>query len=194
MAYLDESDTSDLDHINTINECYDNIDEDETTLNTETHKILNSMNINIQQQPIPDKRIIKQLVSQYVKYEEQLVLLNSKKKEIQAQVDTIKKSLVPFMEAQNIDFITIDTSEIDSYLPSANNTTPSTSSTTTTTTSKIKYSKVKRYKSFSKKYFINIFEAYFKNEDDAKKLLKFIYDNREYKEVPQIKKDKSKKQ
>tara|TARA_Y100000768_G_scaffold96675_1_gene70397 strand:- start:5005 stop:5583 length:579 start_codon:yes stop_codon:yes gene_type:complete len=192
MAYLDESDTSDLDHINTINECYDNIDEDETTLNTETHKILNSMNINIQQQPVPDKRIIKQLVSQYVKYEEQLVLLNSKKKEIQTQIDTIKKSLVPFMEAQNIDFITIDTSEIDSYLPSANNTTPSTS--TTTTTSKIKYSKVKRYKSFSKKYFINIFEAYFKNEDDAKKLLKFIYDNREYKEIPQIKKDKSKKQ
>ena len=28
MAYLDESDTSDLDHINTINECYDNIDEE----------------------------------------------------------------------------------------------------------------------------------------------------------------------
>ena len=191
MAYLDESDTSDLDHINTINECYDNIDEEDTTINTETHKILNNMNINIQQQPVPDKRIIKQLVSQYVKYEEQLVLLNSKKKEIQTQIDTIKKSLVPFMEAQNIDFITIDTSEIDSYLPSANNTTPSTS---TTTTSKIKYSKVKKYKSFSKKYFINIFEAYFKNEDDAKKLLKFIYDNREYKEVPQIKKDKSKKQ
>lgn len=192
MAYLDESDTSDLDHINTINECYDNIDEEDTTINTETHKILNNMNINIQQQPVPDKRIIKQLVSQYVKYEEQLVLLNSKKKEIQTQIDTIKKSLVPFMEAQNIDFITIDTSEIDSYLPSANNTTPSTS--TTTTTSKIKYSKVKKYKSFSKKYFINIFEAYFKNEDDAKKLLKFIYDNREYKEIPQIKKDKSKKQ
>ena len=192
MAYLDESDTSDLDHINTINECYDNIDEEDTTINTETHKILNNMNINIQQQPTPDKRIIKQLVSQYVKYEEQLVLLNSKKKEIQTQIDTIKKSLVPFMEAQNIDFITIDTSEIDSYLPSANNTTPSTS--TTTTTSKIKYSKVKKYKSFSKKYFINIFEAYFKNEDDAKKLLKFIYDNREYKEIPQIKKDKSKKQ
>lgn len=191
MAYLDESDTSDLDHINTINECYDNIDEDETTLNTETHKILNSMNINIQQQPVIDKRIIKQLVSQYVKYEEQLVLLNNKKKEIQTQIDTIKKSLVPFMEAEKIDFITIDTSEIDSYLPSANNTTPSTS---ITTTSKIKYSKVKKYKSFSKKYFINIFEAYFKNEDDAKKLLKFIYDNREYKEVPQIKKDKSKKQ
>ena len=193
MAYLDESDTSDLDHINTINECYDNIDEDESTINTETHKILNSMNINIQQQQVPDKRIIKQLVSQYVKYEEQLVLLNNKKKEIQTQIDTIKKSLVPFMEAQKIDFITIDTSEIDSYLPSANNTTPSTSSITTTT-SKIKYSKVKRYKSFSKKYFINIFEAYFKNEEDAKKLLKFIYDNREYKEVPQIKKDKSKKQ
>ena len=192
MAYLDESDTSDLDHINTINECYDNIDEEDTTINTETHKILNNMNINIQQQPTPDKRIIKQLVSQYVKYEEQLVLLNNKNKKLQTQKDNIKKSLVPFMEAQNIDFITIDTSEIDSYLPSANNTTPSTS--TTTTTSKIKYSKVKKYKSFSKKYFINIFEAYFKNEDDAKKLLKFIYDNREYKEIPQIKKDKSKKQ
>ena len=55
---------------------------------------------------------------------------------------------------------------------------------------KIKYNKTKVYKSLSKKTLINLFNAYFGDEQKTKEIIKFLYDNREYKEVSKITKTK----
>ena len=55
---------------------------------------------------------------------------------------------------------------------------------------KLKYNKTKVYKSLSKKSLINLFNAYFGDEKKTQEIVKFLYDNREYKEVRKIVKTK----
>ena len=55
---------------------------------------------------------------------------------------------------------------------------------------KLKYNKTKKYNSLSKKYLLNILNIYFKNENMAKELISFIYNNREYKNKVNISKTK----
>ena len=55
---------------------------------------------------------------------------------------------------------------------------------------KIKYNKTKVYSSLSKKRMGELLNAYFKNEEQAKQVIKFLYDNREFKYVNKIVKTK----
>ena len=104
-----------------------------------------------------------------VKYESDLVKINEVKKTITDKLKKTKAALAPFMEKKEIDFINVN--------PQMGG-------------GKIKYNKTKVYKSLSKKTLINLFNAYFGDETKTKEIIKFLYDNREYKEVSKITKTK----
>ena len=116
-----------------------------------------------------DINIMKKLVNMCVKYESDLTKINEVKKTITEKLKKTKAALAPFMEKKEIDFINVN--------PQMGG-------------GKIKYNKTKVYKSLSKKTLINLFNAYFGDEQKTKKIIKFLYDNREYKEVSKITKTK----
>jgi hypothetical protein len=116
-----------------------------------------------------DIEIMKKLVNICVKYENDLVKINEVKKTITEKLKKAKTALAPFMEKKEIDFINVN--------PQMGG-------------GKIKYNKTKIYKSLSKKTLINLFNAYFGDEQKTKEIVKFLYDNREYKEVKKITKTK----
>ena len=116
-----------------------------------------------------DINIMKKLVNMCVKYESDLAKINEAKKTITEKLKKTKAALAPFMEKKEIDFINVN--------PQMGG-------------GKIKYNKTKVYKSLSKKTLINLFNAYFGDEQKTKEIIKFLYDNREYKEVSKITKTK----
>ena len=116
-----------------------------------------------------DIEIMKKLVNMCVKYENDLVKINEAKKTITEKLKKTKAALAPFMEKKEIDFINVN--------PQMGG-------------GKIKYNKTKVYKSLSKKTLINLFNVYFGDETKTKEIIKFLYDNREYKEVSKITKTK----
>jgi len=116
-----------------------------------------------------DINIMKKLVNMCVKYESDLAKINEVKKTITEKLKKTKAALAPFMEKKEIDFINVN--------PQMGG-------------GKIKYNKTKVYKSLSKKTLINLFNAYFGDEQKTKEIIKFLYDNREYKEVSKITKTK----
>lgn len=116
-----------------------------------------------------DITVMKKLVNMCVKYESDLVKINEVKKTITDKLKKTKAALAPFMEKKEIDFINVN--------PQMGG-------------GKIKYNKTKVYKSLSKKTLINLFNAYFGDETKTKEIIKFLYDNREYKEVSKITKTK----
>ena len=116
-----------------------------------------------------DIEIMKKLVNMCVKYENDLIKINEVKKTLTDKLKKTKAALAPFMEKKEIDFINVN--------PQMGG-------------GKIKYNKTKVYKSLSKKTLINLFNAYFGDEQKTKEIIKFLYDNREYKEVSKIIKTK----
>ena len=116
-----------------------------------------------------DIEIMKKLVNMCVKYENDLIKINEVKKTLTDKLKKTKAALAPFMEKKEIDFINVN--------PQMGG-------------GKIKYNKTKVYKSLSKKTLINLFNAYFGDEQKTKEIIKFLYDNREYKEVSKITKTK----
>ena len=112
-----------------------------------------------------DINIMKKLVNMCVKYESDLAKINEAKKTITEKLKKTKAALAPFMEKKEIDFINVN--------PQMGG-------------GKIKYNKTKVYKSLSKKTLINLFNAYFGDEQKTKEIIKFLYDNREYKEVKKL--------
>jgi|TARA_Y100000589_G_C27186571_1_gene642957 hypothetical protein len=116
-----------------------------------------------------DIEIMKKLVNMCVKYENDLIKINEVKKTLTDKLKKTKAALAPFMEKKEIDFINVN--------PQMGG-------------GKIKYNKTKVYKSLSKKTLINLFNAYFGSEEKTKEIIKFLYDNREYKEVSKITKTK----
>ena len=113
--------------------------------------------------------IIKKLVNMCVKYETDLIKINEAKKTLMDKLKKTKNALIPFMEKKEIDFINVN--------PQMGG-------------GKIKYNKTKVYKSLSKKTLINLFNAYFGDETKTNEIVKFLYNNREYKEVSKITKTK----
>ena len=116
-----------------------------------------------------DLVIMKKLVNLTVKYEKDLEKINSVKKEISKKLKKTKQALIPFMKKNEVDFININTNIGGG---------------------KLKYNKSKVYSSLSKKRLIELFNAYFKNEEETTKLINFLYENREYKENEKITKTK----
>lgn len=116
-----------------------------------------------------DITIMKKLVDLTVKYENDLKKINEMKKVITNKLKKTKEQLVPYMQKKDIDHINLN--------PQYGG-------------GKIKYNKQKVYSSLSKKKMIELFNAYFKNEEQAKQIIKFLYDNREFKYVNKIVKTK----
>lgn len=116
-----------------------------------------------------DITIMKKLVDLTVKYENDLKKINDMKKVITNKLKKTKEQLVPYMQKKDIDHINLN----QQYGGG-----------------KIKYNKQKVYSSLSKKKMVELFNAYFKNEEQTKQIIKFLYDNREFKYVNKIVKTK----
>ena len=116
-----------------------------------------------------DIEIMKKLVNMCVKYENDLIKINEAKKTITEKLKKTKSRINTIYGKKEIDFINVN--------PQMGG-------------GKIKYNKTKVYKSLSKKTLINLFNAYFGDEQKTKEIVKFLYDNREYKEVKKITKTK----
>ena len=116
-----------------------------------------------------DITIMKKLVDLTVKYENDLKKINDMKKVITNKLKKTKEQLVPYMQKKDIDHINLN--------PQYGG-------------GKIKYNKTKVYSSLSKKKMVELLNAYFKNEQETKKIIKFLYDNREFKYVNKIVKTK----
>ena len=116
-----------------------------------------------------DIEIMKKLTNLCIKYEQDLEKINKYKKILSEKLKKTKNALAPYMEKKEIDFININP---------------------TMGGGKLKYNKTKVYKTLSKKSLINLFNAYFGDEKKTQEIIKFLYDNREYKEVNKIEKTK----
>ena len=116
-----------------------------------------------------DLTIMKKLVDLTVKYENDLKKLNDMKKVITNKLKKAKEQLVPYMQKKEIDHINLN--------PQYGG-------------GKIKYNRTKVYSSLTKKKMTELFKAYFKNEEQAKQIIKFLYDNREFKYVNKVVKTK----
>ena len=149
--------TFDFNNENTITDLTSESDDD-TTLNT----IIETNSNN-------DVNLLNKLTILYNKYEKKLININKKKKTLTRKLENIKKTILPLMKKNEVDFININSNNGGG---------------------KFKYNKTKRYKGLSKKYLHNILQVYFKNEQMAKELCKFIYNNRECKEHVYLSKTK----
>ena len=133
---------------------------DLSTDSSENEIVLNTEN---------DIENMKKLVDLCVKYENDLKKINTLKKTISNKLKKIQNTLMPYMEKKEIDHINLNTKYGGG---------------------KIKYNNTKVYSSLSKKKLTELINAYFKNDETTKKLIKFLYDNREYKYVKKIVKTK----
>ncbi len=116
-----------------------------------------------------DVNLLNKLTLLYNKYEKQLNDVNTKKKKLTTKLENIKKAILPLMKKNEVDFININSNNGGG---------------------KFKYNKTKRYKGLSKKYLHNILQIYFKNEQMAQEVCKFIYSNRESKDHVYLSKTK----
>ena len=116
-----------------------------------------------------DVNLLNKLTLLYNKYEKQLNDVNTKKKKLTTKLENIKKAILPLMKKNEVDFININSNNGGG---------------------KFKYNKTKRYKILSKKYLHNILQIYFKNEQMAQEVCKFIYSNRESKDHVYLSKTK----
>lgn len=163
MSYYEElDDENNYETMNNINELSTDSSENETIDN------INSNNNN-NTHGEDDITVMKKLVDLCVKYEDDLKKINTMKKTITVKLKKTKNALVPYMQKNEIDHINLN--------PQYGG-------------GKIKYNKAKVYSSLSKKRMVELLNAYFKNEDQAKQVIKFLYDNREFKYVNKIVKTK----
>ena len=116
-----------------------------------------------------DITAMKKLVDLCVTYENDLKKINTMKKTITNKLKKAKEALVPYMQKNEIDHINLN----QQYGGG-----------------KIKYNKTKVYSALSKKRMGELLNAYFKNEQQAKQVIKFLYENREFKYVNKIVKTK----
>ena len=161
MSYYEESDDeTKYETMNNINDLSTDSSENET---------INNINNNNTNHGEDDITIMKKLVDLCVKYEDDLKKINNMKKTLTMKLKKTKNALVPYMQKNDIDHINLN--------PQYGG-------------GKIKYNKAKVYSSLSKKRMVELLNAYFKNEDQAKQVIKFLYDNREFKYVNKIVKTK----
>lgn len=161
--YQTDSDESEknYDTMNNINDLStDSSENDNITSNITNNNITNGED---------DIAIMKKLVDLCVKYENDLKKINDAKKTITNKLKKTKNALAPYMEKNEVDHI-----NLNSQMGGG----------------KIKYNKTKVYSSLSKKKMVELLNAYFKNEEQAKQVIKFLYDNREFKYVNKIVKTK----
>lgn len=153
---------------------YEELDENET--NYDTMNNINDLSTDSSEneeicntQGDDDITAMKKLVDLCVTYENDLKKINTMKKTITNKLKKTKEALIPYMQKNEIDHINLN--------PQYGG-------------GKIKYNKTKVYSSLSKKRMGELLNAYFKNEQQAKQVIKFLYDNREFKFVNKIVKTK----
>jgi len=130
--------------------------------NEETNTILHNNNNN--NNNISKIDLIRKLVDNKIKYEEDMKKIKIYTKTLKQKIDNINKQLIPLMKQQDVSFININADKGGG---------------------KIKYNKVKTYSSISKKCLNNLLPIFFKEKNiniDFNELVKFLYNNREFKE------------
>ena len=116
--------------------------------------------------------LIRKCVDLITKYDNDLKKINCMKKLTQNKLKNIKNTLCILMKTRDIDHLNISEQNGGG---------------------KIKYKKKKTYTSLSKKHLNNLIPIFFKDNNiniDYNILIKFLYDNREFKEVDEITKTK----
>lgn len=119
-----------------------------------------------------DIEIIRKCVDLISKYENDLKKINMIKKITHNKLKQIKDTLCVLMKNQDIDHLNISKDNGGG---------------------KIKYKKKKTYTPLSKKHLNNLIPLFFKDHNinlDFNLLIKFLYDNREYKETENLTKTK----
>ena len=125
--------------------------------NEEDNKIINNNSIS-------KLELIRKLVDTKIKYENDMKKIKDYSKTLKNKIDTINKQLIPLMKEQDVSFININPEKGGG---------------------KIKYNKVKTYSAISKKCLSNLLPIFFKEQNiniDFNELIKFLYNNREFKE------------
>lgn len=125
--------------------------------NEESNSIVNNNNIS-------KIDLIRKLVDNKLKYEEDMKKIKEYTKTLKNKLDTVNKQLIPLMKQQDVSFININADKGGG---------------------KIKYNKVKTYSAISKKCLNNLLPIFFKEKNinlDFNELIKFLYTNREFKE------------
>ena len=138
-------------------------------LNTINELSTDSSENEVEVNHVDDIAKMKHLVNLCVKYENEIEKLNTLKKAITVKLQKAKTDLIPYMKKKDIDHINLN-EDLGG--------------------GKIKYSQSKVYSNFTKKKLVELLNAYFKNEEQAKQVIKFLYDNRECKEVNKVVKTK----
>ena len=129
---------------------------------------INQINDNNNNNNIDYVELIKKCVNLKLKYENDLKKINMYKKNISEKLKTTNANLTKLMQTTNLDYINISKENGGG---------------------KIKYKKKKTYSSISKKHLNNLLPIFFKQINiniDCQSLIKFLYDNREFKEKDDI--------
>lgn len=137
---------------------------------SESSEELNQLNNN--NNTLSDIELIRKLVDLKLKYELDTVKLKKHLKIIKSKMDQINKQLIILMKKQEATHININDEKGGG---------------------KIKYKKTKSYSSISKKCLNNLLPIFFKQYNiniDTNELIKFLYQNREFKELEKLTKTK----
>tara|TARA_B100000401_G_scaffold438313_1_gene386360 strand:+ start:2027 stop:2518 length:492 start_codon:yes stop_codon:yes gene_type:complete len=129
--------------------------------NEEENKVINNNNIS-------KIELIRKLVDTKIKYENDMKKIKDYTKTLKNKIDTINKQLIPLMKQEDVSFININKDKGGG---------------------KIKYNKVKTYSAISKKCLNNLLPIFFKEKNiniDFGELIKFLYNNREFKESEKL--------
>tara|TARA_B000000475_G_C15976369_1_gene439113 strand:+ start:941 stop:1429 length:489 start_codon:yes stop_codon:yes gene_type:complete len=139
---------------------------------SESSEDLNQLNNNNNNNTLSDIELIRKLVDLKLKYELDTVKLKKHLKIIKSKMDEINKQLIILMKKQEATHININNEKGGG---------------------KIKYKKTKSYSSISKKCLNNLLPIFFKQYNiniDTNELIKFLYQNREFKELEKLTKTK----
>ena len=139
---------------------------------SESSDDLNDLNNVNNNNNISDIDLIRKLVDLKLKYEGDTLKLKNHLKIIKSKMDEINKQLIHLMKKQEATHININNEKGGG---------------------KIKYKKTKSYSSISKKCLNNLLPIFFKQYNiniDTNELIKFLYQNREFKELEKLTKTK----
>ena len=139
---------------------------------SESSDDLNDLNNVNNNNNISDIDLIRKLVDLKLKYEGDTLKLKNHLKIIKSKMDEINKQLIILMKKQEATHININNEKGGG---------------------KIKYKKTKSYSSISKKCLNNLLPIFFKQYNiniDTNELIKFLYQNREFKELEKLTKTK----
>jgi len=165
-----ENDNNENDNNENDNNENDNDKNDSDENDNINYNDINSIDFIIKSNKLNDSDKLKKLIPLLDICKINLEKINKEKKYMSTNIDKIKKAIIPLMEKHDVAFIDINKENGGG---------------------KIKYTKTKKYAPLTKKHTFNLLKNFFNNnEKQAKELLNFLYNNREFKNKVNITKTK----